>query len=110
MRYRAAPGLYRIGQPDANSPVLVTANYKLTVDRVRKELVGMNVWLLVLDTKGVNVWCAAGKGTFGTDELVRRIQAANLNEVVGPRRHWSGCSRGEARDRLLSPLRTCPGV
>jgi len=42
----------------------------------------MNVWLLVLDTKGVNVWCAAGKGTFGTDELVRSIQAANLKQVV----------------------------
>jgi hypothetical protein len=85
MRYRVEPGLYRIGQPDTNSPVLVTANYKLTVDRVRKELVGMNVWLLVLDTKGVNVWCAAGKGTFGTNELIGRIHAANLKEVVGHR-------------------------
>jgi len=82
MRYRVAPGLYRIGLADSNSPVLVTANYKLTVDTVRRSLAGLNVWLLVLDTKGVNVWCAAGKGTFGTPELVRRIQAANLSEVV----------------------------
>ena len=82
MRYRIPPGLYCIGQPDANSPVLVTANYKLTVDKVRKELGGLNVWLLVLDTKGVNVWCAAGKGTFGTTELMGRVQAANLKEVV----------------------------
>jgi hypothetical protein len=62
--------------------VLVTANYKLTVDRVRQALVGLNVWLLVLDTKGVNVWCAAGKGTFGSAELVRSVQATNLAEVV----------------------------
>ncbi len=82
MRYRVAPGLYRIGLADSNSPVLVTANYKLTVNTVRRSLAGLNVWLLVLDTKGVNVWCAAGKGTFGTQELVRRIQAANLSEVV----------------------------
>ena len=81
-QYKVAPGLYRVGVPDSDSPVLVTANYKLTVDAVRHSLVGLNVWLLVLDTKGVNVWCAAGKGTFGTAELVRRIQAANLREVV----------------------------
>jgi hypothetical protein len=81
-KYTVAPGLYRVGMPDSDSAVLVTANYKLTVDQVRRSLVGLNVWLLVLDTKGVNVWCAAGKGTFGTAELVRRIQAVNLREVV----------------------------
>ncbi|MDP2999209.1 MAG: mercury methylation corrinoid protein HgcA [Bryobacterales bacterium] len=86
MRYLIAPGLYRIGKPEANSPVLVTANYKLTVDTVRRSLTGLDVWLLVLDTKGVNVWCAAGKGTFGTEELVRRIQATGLAGVVEHRK------------------------
>jgi hypothetical protein len=80
--YRVAPGLYRVGAPDSGSPVLATANFKLTVDAVRRSVAGLNVWLLVLDTKGVNVWCAAGKGAFGTEELVRRIQAANLRDVV----------------------------
>lgn len=86
MHYRVAPGLYRVGQPNADSPVLVTANYKLTVDRVRKELGGMDIWLLVLDTNGVNVWCAAGRGTFGTDELVRSVQGVNLKEMVKHRK------------------------
>jgi hypothetical protein len=36
----------------------------------------------VLDTQGINVWCAAGKGTFGTEELVQRIEAVGLSEVV----------------------------
>jgi hypothetical protein len=85
MNYRVSPGLYRIGEPDSNSPVLVTANYKLTVDAVRRELAGVNVWVLILDTKGVNVWCAAGKGTFGTAELVCRIAATNLASVVNHR-------------------------
>ena len=85
MRYLISPGLYRVGAPDRQSPVLVTANYKLTIDAVRRELVGLNVWLLVLDTKGVNVWCAAGKGTFGTCELVRRMEAVKLAEVVDHR-------------------------
>jgi hypothetical protein len=80
--YRVAPGLYSIGTPGADSVVLVTANYKLTVDTVRRELAGLDAWLLILDTKGVNVWCAAGKGTFGTGELVRSIQASGLAQVV----------------------------
>jgi hypothetical protein len=82
MDYKVKPGLYCVGNPDENAPVLATANYKLTFDSLRKELQGLSVWLLVLDTKGVNVWCAAGKGTFGTDELVRRIEAAGLGQVV----------------------------
>lgn len=82
MNYKVEPGLYSTGKPDENSPVLVTANYKLTFDSLRKELAGLNVWILVLDTKGVNVWCAAGKGTFGTDELVHRIEAVRLGEIV----------------------------
>jgi hypothetical protein len=82
MSYTMAPGLYRIGSPDESSPVLVTANYKLTVDTVRSQLTGFSVWLLVLDTKGVNVWCSAGKGTFGTAELLRRIAVVNLAKVV----------------------------
>jgi hypothetical protein len=78
--------LYRAGSPDRTSPVLVTANYKLSFDALRSELEGVHAWILVLDTKGVNVWCAAGKGTFGTEELVKRIQASRLSEVVSHRR------------------------
>ena len=86
MTYKVNPGLYAVGQPDATSPVLVSANYKLTFDALRKELAGLDCWLLILDTKGVNVWCAAGKGTFGTDELVERIQKIGLGTVVTHRK------------------------
>ncbi|MHB1036546.1 MAG: mercury methylation corrinoid protein HgcA [Pirellulales bacterium] len=82
LRYKVEPGLYAVGNPTADSPVLVSANYKLSFDRLRAELARVDAWLLVLDTHGVNVWCAAGKGTFGTDELVRRIEATRLAEVV----------------------------
>ena len=84
--YRVTPGLYAVGSPDASSDVFVTSNYKLTFDHVRKNLAGLNGWILVLDTKGVNVWCAAGKGTFGTKELVKSIQLVSLNVVVNHRR------------------------
>jgi len=82
MSYKVEPGLYAVGNPDGSSPVLVSANYKLTFDTLRHNLSGLDCWLLILDTKGVNVWCAAGKGTFGTDELVNRIEAACLSDIV----------------------------
>jgi hypothetical protein len=82
MSYAIAPGLYRIGSPGENSPVLVTSNLKLTFDIVRSQLDGVSAWILVLNTRGINVWCAAGKGTFGTDELVQQIERANLKSVV----------------------------
>ncbi len=85
MDYAIDPGLYALGNPDRESPVLVSANYKMSFDRLRSALPGRDVWILVLDTKGINVWCAAGKGTFGTEELARRIEASGLKEVVGHR-------------------------
>ena len=83
--YRVSPGVYAVGHPGPQSPVLVTANYKLSFDALRKELAGLDAWLLVLDTRGVNVWCAAGKGTFGTGELVARIRAVELGKLVDHR-------------------------
>jgi len=84
--YKVAPGLYAMGRPDNAAPVVVTANYKLTFDTVRRSLAGEHAWLLVLDTRGINVWCAAGKGTFGTDELIRRVKVTGLDLVVSHRR------------------------
>ena len=85
MRYLVPPGLYAVGNPGEASPVLVTANYKLTFDLLRSQLTGRDLWIVVLDTQGINVWCAAGKGTFGTDEVVRRVDAVGLVRVVAHR-------------------------
>ena len=82
MGHRVEPGLYSLGSPTADSPVFVTANYTLSFDALRSALAGVSCHILVLDTVGINVWCAAGKGTFGTDELVHRIEATHLDEVV----------------------------
>ncbi len=85
MKYKVEPGLYAVGSPDVKSPVLVSANYKLSFDVLRRELEGLNVWILVIDTKGVNVWCAAGKGTFGTMEIVRRLGLTELEKLIETR-------------------------
>jgi hypothetical protein len=97
MHYTLEPGLYALGSPDAQSPVLVTANYKMSFDRLRVSLPGHNAWILVLDTQGINVWCASGKGSFGTKELVRRIQSNGLERLVSHR-------------NLILPQLSGPGV
>jgi acetyl-CoA decarbonylase/synthase complex subunit gamma len=97
MNYLVPPGLYALGTPTERDPVLVTANYKMSFDTVRQTMTGRNAWLLVLETYGINVWCAAGKGTFGTDELVRRIAKSSLLRIVSHR-------------RLLLPILGAPGV
>ena len=97
MRFTVEPGLYALGSPNAQSPVLVTANYKMSFDRLRESLPGIGAWILVLDTQGINVWCAAGKGTFGTTELVRRIQSSGLDRILSHR-------------NLILPQLSGPGV
>lgn len=97
MRYRVPPGLHAAGSPSADSPVFVTANYKFSFDCLRKALAGIDAWILVLDTRGINVWCAAAKGTFGTEELVERIEVTRLPGVVSHR-------------RLVVPQLGAPGV
>lgn len=85
MRYKVDPGLYALADPDAKSPVLVSANYKMSFDFLRQSLEGRSAWILVLDTDGINVWCAAGKGSFGTEELAERVNTSGLAEVVDHR-------------------------
>jgi hypothetical protein len=81
-RFRIQPGLYALGKPDKKSSAFVSANYGLSFNTLRAALSGIDCYILVLDTKGINVWCAAGKGTFGTEELVSRINSVNLNQYV----------------------------
>jgi len=86
MGHRVEPGLYRLGSPTTESPVFASANYTLSFDALRSALSGYNSYILVLDTKGINVWCAAGKGTFGTDELASRIENTGLAGIVTHRK------------------------
>ncbi len=80
--YKITPGLYCVGTPDRNAPVFVSANYKYSFDSLRKNLDRLNAWVLVLDTRGINVWCAAGKATFSTDEIVRQINSTGLDKLI----------------------------
>jgi hypothetical protein len=97
MRYTVDPGLYALGNPNDESPVLVTANYKMSFDRLREALQAHSAWIMVLNTEGINVWCAAGKGTFGTDNLIQSIEVCGLTRVVSHR-------------ELILPQLAAPGI
>ncbi|MCX6997329.1 MAG: mercury methylation corrinoid protein HgcA [Kiritimatiellaeota bacterium] len=97
MHYAVAPGLYAVGQPDQDAILVATANYKLSFDLLRRALHGLKAWILVLDTKGINVWCAAGKGTFGTEELIHRLSVTNVARALG-------------QSTLILPQLGAPGV
>lgn len=96
-KYMVTPGLYALGNPGRDSDVFVTANYGMSFNKLRSALSGVDAWILVLDTKGINVWCAAGKGTFGTEELIKRVFAVSLFNVV-------------SHKRLILPQLGAPGV
>lgn len=83
--YKIPPGLYGVGEVDEKSPILVTANYKLSFDTLRKELTKGAYWILVLDTQGINVWCAAGKGIFSSRELIYQIHKWGLKRILKTR-------------------------
>lgn len=103
-QYRIAPGLYGIGTPDTDSPVLVTASYKLSFDALRSSLPGVSAWILVVETRGINVWCAAGKGTFSTQEVAGRVKTTSLEKIVTHRRLILPqlCATGVAARRVKS--------
>ena len=83
--HSSTTGLFPIGSPDENSPVIITANFSLTIKRVRKALRGQNLWLMVLNSNGINVWCAAGGGLFTENRVIDAIKISELAEIVNHR-------------------------
>jgi len=78
-------GLVRIGNPGRDSPVLVTGNFTLTVRRLRDTLRGHDAWLLVANSKGINVWCAAGGGHLTHHDIISVIRTSRIVEQVDHR-------------------------
>jgi NAD-dependent dihydropyrimidine dehydrogenase PreA subunit len=90
-------GLRRVGDPDANSPVFLSGNYTLVVQRLLRVLRGIDCYLLVANSRGSNVWCAAGMNEYSEHDVVDAINVAQLGELVTHR-------------RLIAPPYAAPGV
>lgn len=75
-------GLRRIGHPGPDSPVLLTGNFALTVRRVVAALAGRDAWLLVANSRGINVWCAAGGGHLTHHDVIAALRASGVGDHV----------------------------
>ncbi len=81
----AKTGLIRLGNPDRNSPVLLTVNYLLTLARVKRALEGVDAFLLVANSKGINVWCAATGGHLTGHEVISALKTTHIAQMVAHR-------------------------
>jgi len=91
------PGLRRIGTPDRDSPVVVTGNFHLTVRRVEKALTSQNCYLLVVQSKGINVWCASAGGEMNTHSIITALKTSDIASLVDHR-------------ELILPQLSAPGI
>ena len=86
MPWPTEPGLRAVGRPGPLSPVIVTGNYDLTVRRVVRGLDGVDAWIVVAPSKGINVWCAASGGHLTTHQIVTALRTSRIEERVRHRR------------------------
>lgn len=75
-------GLYTLGNPKRDSPVILTGNYILTVAVVKKALRGIDAYLIVSNSRGINVWCAATGGHFTNHSIISSLKVTNIESLV----------------------------
>ena len=80
-----ALGLYQIGHPDDHSPIIATGNFRLTVKRVQ-DAIDFDCWLLICNSRGINIWCSALAGHFGTVDVIEALEKSNLAGLTKSRR------------------------
>ncbi|MBV9427095.1 MAG: 4Fe-4S binding protein [Bradyrhizobiaceae bacterium] len=90
-------GLVRVGNPGGHSPIFLSGNYTLTVQRVLRKLRGLDCYLLVANSRGSNVWCAAGMNEFSEYDVIDAINVSGLRSIVKHR-------------RIIAPVYAAPGV
>jgi acetyl-CoA decarbonylase/synthase complex subunit gamma len=85
---QVSPGLYEIGDPDKDSPLLVTTNFSLTYFSVAGEVEGSGrrAWLLVADSEGLSVLTAWAAGKFDAEAIAKAVR---ISEVEGKIAHRS---------------------
>ena len=79
------PGVYKSGNPDKNAPIIVTANYLYTYIKVMRNLEDVDAWVLVVDSNGINVWCAARGDDFGNSQLIDAVKATGIHQYTSSR-------------------------
>ncbi|NQU13384.1 MAG: acetyl-CoA decarbonylase/synthase complex subunit gamma [Desulfobacteraceae bacterium] len=99
-------GIYEIGGPDENSPVLITTNFSLTYFIVSGEIEGSRVpsWLLIMDTEGLSVMTAWAAGKFAGDAVATFVKKCGIADKVAHRKiiipGYSAAISGEMEEDL----------
>ncbi len=111
--YAIEPGLYYTGeQYDRQTPLLVTANYFLSVFLVVRRIRNLNARLLVIDTDGINVWCSAGKERFSNEEITKQLDRYDRSlltedkrvSLILPKLSLAGVRLRELRKARIGPV------
>jgi len=99
-------GIYEIGGPDENSPVLITSNFSLSYFIVSGEIETSRIpcYLLVKDTEGLSVLTAWAAGKFVADEIGPFVQKCGIADKVKHRKliipGFAAQISGELEDEL----------
>jgi acetyl-CoA decarbonylase/synthase complex subunit gamma len=82
------PGLYDIGKPDRNSPLIVTSNFSLTYFTVASDIEASKVpaRLLVVDTEGLSVMTAFAADKFTAETIAQALEEYKVAEKVDHRK------------------------
>lgn len=77
-------GIFELGNPNENSPVLVTTNFALTYFIVSGEIEASKVpaWLLIKDSEGLSVLTAWAAGKFGGDDVGAFVKKSGIMDKV----------------------------
>ncbi|GBD94278.1 ferredoxin-3 [bacterium BMS3Abin05] len=75
-------GLIKIGNPGRDAPVFLTCNFQLTVERVKRALKGMDAYLLVANSRGINVWCSSTGGLLTNHDAISVLKTSGIEDVV----------------------------
>ena len=79
---RHPTGLIAVGRPGRDAAVFVSGNYFHSVRQVLKCLRGLDCYLLVADSAGINIWCAAGAGDFTEHKIADAVNTYRLADAV----------------------------
>ncbi len=95
--FPAKTGYQRVGKPDKDSPVLLTCNFHLTILRLKEATRGLNYHLLIANSKGINVWCAATGDSLNNHSVISVIKTSGIENKVNHK-------------KIILPQLAAPGV
>jgi len=76
--------IYKVGEPDENSPIIVTTNFALTYFLVKGEIENSKIpaWLAIMDCDGLSVLTAWAAGKFSAGKIAQFIKESGIEEKL----------------------------